>query len=133
MTPPDLRRNPVPVLTFSIDDLRVQSAESLRAEEASILAELAELNHDAGSAAPAETAPAGAQAAIAVLPQIPPPPRGFGMGTGQLLWGNSRAANWQGAESTGGARESVGGGAGGLAHQDMNPLADAAIGDVTAL
>ena len=80
------------VLTFSIDDLCVQTAESLRAEEASILAELAELSHDAGSAAPAETAPTAAQAAAAVLPQVVSPPRGFGMGTGQLLWGNSRAA-----------------------------------------
>ena len=51
------------------------------------------------------------------------------MGTGQLLWGNSRAANWQGPGDTGDARESGGGGGGGAGDQDMNPL----IGDATTL
>ena len=99
----------------------VQTTESLRAEEASILAELAELNRDSDSGAPA--AAEGTQADVVTPPQLTPPPRGFGMGTGQLLWGNSRAAGWQGSEDTSGADENGGSGRDHvLAEQDMNPL-----------
>ncbi len=113
---------------------RVQTTESLRAEEASILAELADLNRDSDSGAPAAIPAEGTQADAVAPPQITPPPRGFGMGSGQLLWGNSRAAFWQGGGNTADAEESGGGRVDhGLAEQDMNPLADAAIGDVTSL
>ena len=103
----------------------------VRREEAAILAELADLTSGREGDVQAEEPAEGTQAEIAGLPQIAPPPRGFGIGTGQLLWGNSRAADWQAAGDTGGAEENSGGGGDhGLAEQDMNPLTDAAIDDV---
>jgi hypothetical protein len=92
----------------------MQTTESLRAEEASILAELAQLNRDSDSRPQAATPTEGTQQADVVTPPqsapIAPAPRGFGMASGQLLWGNSRAADGQVAEDM----NPVGAGTGGV-------------------
>ena len=126
--------------------LRRQTDGSLRGEEASILAELASLN-DAPAPLGAAAAAAAAEPGDGQLerdrppppPTSPPaggahhrvaaPPRGFGIGTGQVLWGNSGGAGWR--EGTSGGADADSGGADGLAHHDVNPLADAS--SLTAL
>ena len=78
--------------------------------------------------------PAEGTQAEAMLARIAPPTRGFGIGTGQLLWGNSSASSWQGNGDNAGATGSFEGvGSDGSAQQDMDPLADAVIGELTAL